>query len=252
MDIKPIETKYKGYRFRSRAEARHAVLLDNLGIPYRYEDEGFDLDGRLYLPDFWLPTLHVWLEVKGKAPTDDERQLAYKLSSKSRQAVLISYGSLLPVPMVDGDDRYLITDDASGIEVFAGEAWHSWPLTIHAWHFRCWETRFEDGDGWGLRAFLKDKMPGHEMPDSSNTEDARRRLVELDCLYFRQTYGKEHPTYRFGRSVYTASGDGIGRSGLWATNKNGDYVIDDVLTDPRIAAAYAAARSARFEHGETP
>ena len=37
MNIKPIETIYKGYRFRSRLEARWAVFFDALGIEYEYE-----------------------------------------------------------------------------------------------------------------------------------------------------------------------------------------------------------------------
>ncbi len=54
--IKAIETKYKGYKFRSRLEARWAVFFDSLGIEWDYEKEGYDL-GELgwYLPDFWLP-----------------------------------------------------------------------------------------------------------------------------------------------------------------------------------------------------
>jgi len=62
--VKPIETQYKGYRFRSRLEARWAVFFDNLQIPYKYEVEGFELDGDRYLPDFWLPTLGAWVEIK--------------------------------------------------------------------------------------------------------------------------------------------------------------------------------------------
>lgn len=64
-DIKAIETQYKGYRFRSRLEARWAVYFDALGIEWEYEIEGFDL-GVLgaYLPDFWLPQVKMWAEVK--------------------------------------------------------------------------------------------------------------------------------------------------------------------------------------------
>ena len=51
--IKPIETIYKGYRFRSRLEARWAVFFDSLGVKYEYDPEGFKLpDGSVYLPDF--------------------------------------------------------------------------------------------------------------------------------------------------------------------------------------------------------
>ena len=53
--FKAIETVYKNYRFRSRAEARHAVFFETLGIKYQYEPEGFDSEGTWYLPDFWLP-----------------------------------------------------------------------------------------------------------------------------------------------------------------------------------------------------
>ncbi len=68
MNIRPIETRYDGYLFRSRLEARWAVFFDALDVPYEYELEGFDIrDGDLdlhYLPDFYLPTLDTFVEVK--------------------------------------------------------------------------------------------------------------------------------------------------------------------------------------------
>jgi hypothetical protein len=67
MDAKAIETIYRGYRFRSRLEARYAVFFDALDLPFEYEKEGFTLeDGTKYLPDFWLPTLKLWVEIKGE------------------------------------------------------------------------------------------------------------------------------------------------------------------------------------------
>jgi len=41
-EIKAIETVYKGYRFRSRLEARWAVFFENVGIKWEYEKEGFE------------------------------------------------------------------------------------------------------------------------------------------------------------------------------------------------------------------
>jgi hypothetical protein len=78
--IKAIETVYAGHRFRSRLEARWAVVLDALGIEWRYEEEGYDL-GELgwYLPDFWLPKLNTYLEVKANAPTSEERSKLRRL-----------------------------------------------------------------------------------------------------------------------------------------------------------------------------
>lgn len=65
MDIKPIETHYKGHRFRSRLEARWAVFFNALGLPFQYEVEGYQLPiGGRYLPDFYLPTEGCYVEIK--------------------------------------------------------------------------------------------------------------------------------------------------------------------------------------------
>jgi hypothetical protein len=68
--LKPIETRYKGYRFRSRLEARWAVFFDALGVAWQYEPQGFSLPSGNYLPDFWLPNHKYWIEIKGEQPTD--------------------------------------------------------------------------------------------------------------------------------------------------------------------------------------
>jgi hypothetical protein len=89
MDLKPIETVYNGYRFRSRLEARWAVYFDTLGIEYEYEKEGFDLgEHGWYLPDFWLPQVSMWAEVKGKEFTEEELIKAKKLASASHYPVM--------------------------------------------------------------------------------------------------------------------------------------------------------------------
>lgn len=61
--IKAIETRYKGYRFRSRLEARWAVFFDTLGLEWEYEPEGFKTSAGWYLPDFKVQHLG-WFEVK--------------------------------------------------------------------------------------------------------------------------------------------------------------------------------------------
>ncbi len=64
--IAAIETHYAGCRFRSRLEARWTVWFEHLGIAWEYEPQGFKLpSGALYLPDFRLPELDLWVEVKG-------------------------------------------------------------------------------------------------------------------------------------------------------------------------------------------
>lgn len=66
-----IETIYRGFRFRSRLEARWAVFFDAAGIGWRYEPQGYRAgNGEPYLPDFLLfdwdrePT-NLFAEVKG-------------------------------------------------------------------------------------------------------------------------------------------------------------------------------------------
>ena len=65
-DIKAIETEYDGHQFRSRLEARWAVFFNAVGLTYEYEIEGFEMDGTRYLPDFYIPNLNRWFEIKGK------------------------------------------------------------------------------------------------------------------------------------------------------------------------------------------
>lgn len=67
--IKAIETRYKGYRFRSRLEARWAVFFDAMGIKWEYEKEGYDLgEAGWYLPDFWLYGVNYFVEIKPLEP----------------------------------------------------------------------------------------------------------------------------------------------------------------------------------------
>lgn len=103
-NLKAIETVYNGYRFRSRLEARWAVFFDTAGIKYEYEKEGFDLgDAGYYLPDFWLPELDMWVEVKGWAPSDEEVAKAQELAIQSKKIVAMVFNTLgkykiIPVP----------------------------------------------------------------------------------------------------------------------------------------------------------
>lgn len=73
--MKAIETIYKGYRFRSRLEARWAVFFDALHLNWQYESEGFELpSGGRYLPDFKI-TLRkgtLWVEIKPGADESDK------------------------------------------------------------------------------------------------------------------------------------------------------------------------------------
>jgi hypothetical protein len=89
-DVKPIETTYKGYRFRSRLEARWAIFFDTLDLAWQYEPEGFELKtGARYLPDFKLlgtrqvPDIYVEVKACAPFPPGDARKL-WDFSSELR------------------------------------------------------------------------------------------------------------------------------------------------------------------------
>lgn len=107
-DARALETPYKGYRFRSRLEARWAVFMDAITVEWEYEPEGFNL-GRagFYLPDFWLPTEHAWLEVKPSgSPPIEEYDKFHALAELSRFPVFVMQGWLDPMTICEGGGFY--------------------------------------------------------------------------------------------------------------------------------------------------
>lgn len=103
--VKPIETLYKGYRFRSRLEARWAVFFDALGVTYEYEKEGYRFGRIWYLPDFWLPDQGCWVEIKGQEPNEEEKHLAGLLAKGTKKDVYLFSGPI-PLPEHYYDDGY--------------------------------------------------------------------------------------------------------------------------------------------------
>jgi hypothetical protein len=64
-NVTALETTFGGVTFRSRTEARWAVFFRALDLEYRYEPERLNLSsGDTYLPDFFLPDLSAYFEVK--------------------------------------------------------------------------------------------------------------------------------------------------------------------------------------------
>ena len=88
--INAIPTRYKGIEFRSRTEARWAVFFDELGIEWQYEPEGYQLLSGWYLPDFWLPEIDAFLEVKPTGHGDDDRW--GELSTLTGKRVFVTSG----------------------------------------------------------------------------------------------------------------------------------------------------------------
>jgi len=111
MAMKPIETRYKGYRFRSRLEARVAVYLDAIGWRWEYEPEGYELDGYRYLPDFRISWDaegggQCWIEVKAVEPNEVEKEKARRLVELTGTPIVFIVGTPDPVKTVYGLDGF--------------------------------------------------------------------------------------------------------------------------------------------------
>ena len=149
--LKAIETRYKGYRFRSRLEARWAVYFDTLGYEWEYEKEGYDLgDAGWYLPDFWLKSVNMWAEVKGTDPSQQECRRIHELVMQTGFSCLLLVGTpdvqCYPVLTLCGDSEehdaycyagyrrkwifYLLNEQ--GVLVCTGGCEEMWPGQLKA------------------------------------------------------------------------------------------------------------------------
>lgn len=170
--IKAIETKYKGCRFRSRLEARYAVLFDALGMEWNYEPEGFELEhyGR-YLPDFYLPQIDMWAEVKAKPFDINERNKAFALSSGTNKPVIQLTSMPEPQYFAFADVKIAIGSRMKGYEDFYfADDFVNWYLSVN--NFEKTESSLQDALAWDVR-------------------------------YYQNKYGKPHPShFKNGLMVY--------------------------------------------------
>lgn len=78
MTVEALPTSYRGTVFRSALEASWAATLDAHGVAWEYEPRMVDLpSGARYLPDFHLPEIGTWLEVKGTGVPRVEKAVEY-------------------------------------------------------------------------------------------------------------------------------------------------------------------------------
>lgn len=234
--IKAIETQYNGYRFRSRVEARWARFFDALGVKYEYEKEGYDLgDAGWYLPDFWLPQLGVWVEIKGADPTENEKIKASSLADMTACPVILCSGT--PGFTTENiDNLYILHRHDYGMETYFG--YHVPPAGTFPWaHFTSGLRHSMDM----LEEFLHTNFPPDRVPIYDGSRDSIFALIELDREYFQNKYGRPHQKWKYGIV------DKVGRFS-WKDGLIVDYDFHTV--QPEIRIAFTHARSARFEHGE--
>ncbi|MEU9797075.1 hypothetical protein AB0E27_42150 [Streptomyces sparsogenes] len=216
MSIRAIETSYAGHRFRSRLEARWAVFFDKMGIRWEYEPQGYavgpDSERKPYLPDFWLPKEKLWVEVKGSEDQLDVELLFH--------AAIPHFG----LPNLAGP--HLINEHQVRLLILG-------PI--------------------GRVGALVDSKTG---------EHAGFSQPAHTVLTFRKGDVFQGTACFFAEGIdITPEGGLVGNDGPcidWETRGSrwgnwvggGGLISEDC--DEAAHAAYRAARSARFEHGQTP
>lgn len=214
--IKAIETRYRGYRFRSRLEARWAVFFDHLGIRWQYEPEGFDLSKHglgYYLPDFFLPDQNYWIEVKPENFDSNDKEAYAKLA-------------------------YVAQDTKSWGLLVAGEPY----LNVEMGRFEHKGNAFDKWWVVGVDEDIDGKAGAMDGPYLFCVcPECDRVGIEFDGRGARVCRADQCKPKRTLEEAYNL--------GLWSYPGHGDKAYSG--DHPRIVAAAEAARSARFEHGQS-
>lgn len=171
MSIKPIETHYNGYKFRSRLEARWAVFFDSLGVEYEYEPEGYSLgNGEYYLPDFRVKCygtrgcreskpFDLFIEVKGKMTLADANKIK-RFSGKDQHEMDTSL-NLLPNPVLIVDR---IPGEGCCTDSYEVKAYE----LMNGWHIYPFNYELIDGDYFAAYPAADEKGHFYLMGDDSH------------------------------------------------------------------------------------
>lgn len=218
--IKAIQTEYKGYKFRSRLEARWAVFFDAAGIKWEYEPQGFECeDGTRYLPDFYLPEYDWYAEVKApRSGAVEEVEKACKfLGSKIK--VLVILGNIPPKSDADLYHYRAFYKNPLTDAIIMGSVCINLGLTADSdpYTYLAFSTRL--GVDWD-----------RHIPVLYNFKNVKEDI--FIAVHDRNLYSGDKPGGTFSYCDATIHDDDGGR----------DF----------INGCYDKARQARFEYGESP
>lgn len=243
--MKAIETHYKGYRFRSRLEARWAVFFDALGVKWEYEKEGYDLgEAGWYLPDFWLPDFGIWIEIKGEiSGTDDEFHKIDALYKATGHHAFIACGSI--------DDHKWMPDMEAKREDILHDGLHQRTITgtQSSFCFNSFRDLDENGDGFQIKCpvcrFEYVHFADAQNVDGEDSGKAWRGRGDAIKIPMYCESG-HHWTLRIG---FHKGWSFMGIEDVWESVDDIGFVLAKYeWTD--YEEAVKKAKSARFEHGE--
>lgn len=215
VEIKPIETEYNGYRFRSRLEARWAVFFDAAGVKYEYEPEGFEVTfGKTYryLPDFYLPEYDVWVEVK---PSKERL-----LEDGDRISLCIDYGTTA----ISHSNGLMILGQIPYYDPYEKE-------NIPSFNLLWWEK--------GVASQTAEFIYGE-----------KTNLVLHKCCPYGYASAPDMPDLLSGEDLIFWK-NGVGFTDEFGIGWHLDS-YSQTKSAEKLLNFYVKARQARFEHGEKP
>lgn len=256
--MNPIETEYKGYLFRSRLEARWAVFFDHMNIPFEYEKEGYNLNGRWYLPDFWMPSWDCWLEIKPEIPNlrgeeKEEYLLCSKLAKQNKKNVLLIGGNPWSNDESIGDYQNHTLE--YGIAIFTVPE-----LITEKFNFdtNIYKNRMLNLDDQNIESSLNPTFYTEDdylfsvlvrakeiypeifplgLPDRGDID----KMIEYDKKYFLRKFGHDNPNWKYGIAEQKF-GFSVIRGNLLITS-----FPTQVKPDKLLLEAFRKARQERFD-----
>lgn len=236
--IKAITTEWNGYRFRSRLEARWSVFFDYAGFNYEYEPEGFELGDCFYLPDFWIDSLNLWVEIKREEPCHSERSKAFKLAKLLKDNVAIIWGQPWQLSAEEWETRkYPDKWKYYNAEIFIGNISK---ILLQQDHLKwIWVDTWPEA----LTEYLT--LYGFDAWKCWNDPDC---LIKLDKLNYKLRHDESHPKWIYG----------IREGDCTFIQREKSIYLDAIINNPysanqnKLNYAFEKARGARFEHGEKP
>lgn len=259
--------------------------LLEVGIPQTFEH----LDGKeySYLPDFYLPELNYWIEVKGPNPTRGEIEKAFMLSHTASNAGM----EKLSEAKTEAERRSASDDfNRLGVYIIYGDIPWPFPQKGNIFGYRDLDSITSTFFPWSAMAGWGTGKPERKEPEYRSLLKGHLKLCWQECpLCLRIGVGEigkpyclschdqiaqhiwDHlARYKVMREAGTQdTSDQVWRDPeIWRGTKplnpanmkaiqltkgllNPEFFTSGHKT-PKLQQAYNAARSARFEHGQAP
>ncbi len=213
-----------------------------------------------YLPDFYLPELNFWIEIKGPNPTREELERAFILSSMAGDA-----GRTKLREAKTEAERSSAFEDflQQGVYIVYGDIPWPFPQKGNIFGFG---ARHHSGSGFFDQTDTEEPVARESQRNATEYRELLMGQLNLCwqecplCLkigvgmigapYCRACHDHMANHIRTHLAEYRGT-SGAGRTKATRGSMNPEFFASGHKS-PKLQGAYNAARSARFEHGQSP